>query len=69
LSGVKDLAKSFYEPTAADFGRLSRVVKKYKKIYEEQFDDIRNKYVAQRSPRLDRRPDQTVHFRLLNWRV
>jgi hypothetical protein len=30
-------------PTIADFKRLSRLVKKYRKIYEFQYQDIRNK--------------------------
>jgi len=33
-------------PAVADFKRLSRLVKKYRKVYETQYQDIRNKTLA-----------------------
>jgi hypothetical protein len=33
-------------PAVADFKRLSSLVKKYRKIYEAQFEEIRNKTLA-----------------------
>ena len=37
-----------YVPTAADFRRLRAYVNKYRKIYEESYRDLRNKFFAHR---------------------
>lgn len=38
--------KSVYIPTQADFKRFSRLVKKYRKIYQAQYEPIRHKHIA-----------------------
>ena len=40
--------KNVYEPTIEDFGRLRRLVVKYRRIYEQGYKDIRHKIFAHR---------------------
>jgi hypothetical protein len=42
----KELVDRAHELTPADFRRMSTLVKKYRKFYEEQFAPIRNRYIA-----------------------
>lgn len=43
---VAELVRRVHRPKRADFRRLQDLVKKYRKIYEEQFEPIRNQHVA-----------------------
>lgn len=40
------LVERFHEAAHDDFKRMSVFIKKYRKLYEQQFADIRNQYVA-----------------------
>jgi hypothetical protein len=41
-----DVVVRVHEPKAVDFKRLSRLIKKYRRIYVEQFEPIRNRHIA-----------------------
>ena len=43
---IDDYLKSVYEPTAKDFRELRKKVKKFRKIYESNYRDIRHKIYA-----------------------
>ncbi|MBZ5727974.1 MAG: hypothetical protein LAP87_23650 [Acidobacteriia bacterium] len=43
---LPEYLRTAYEPTPADFRRLGEHVKKYRRIYEEKYRDVRNQLYA-----------------------
>jgi hypothetical protein len=43
---LQDYLRTAYEPTPTDFRRLRKLVKKYRRIYETNYRDLRNQYYA-----------------------
>jgi hypothetical protein len=52
---LNDYLRDAYVPKQSDFRRLRKLVRKYRKIYEEKYREIRHKiFCAQKSSRMDR---------------
>jgi hypothetical protein len=45
-SWLSEYLRTAYEPTATDFRRIGEHVKKYRRIYEEKYRDVRNQLYA-----------------------
>jgi hypothetical protein len=46
---LQDYLRTAYEPTPTDFRRLRKLVKKYRRIYETNYRDLRNQYYAHKA--------------------